>query len=86
MKLSRWGFKASLAKGKHTFLAALAQGLSQGLRHLPAAPAEALLLETLLMGRWDSLTMIRVAQKAIGCPQGVWFGCTFWGHQYTSRR
>lgn len=43
MKLSRWGFKASLAKGKHTFLAALAQGLSQGLPHLPAAPAEVLL-------------------------------------------
>lgn len=61
MKPSRWGFKASLAKGKHTFLAALAQGLSQGLLHLPEAPAEALLLETLLMGHWGSLTMIWVA-------------------------
>lgn len=42
MKLSRWGFKASLAKGKHTFLAALAQGLSQGLPACPATPTEVL--------------------------------------------
>lgn len=78
MKPSRWGFKASQPKGKHTFSAAQAQGLSLGLPPLPAAPAEALLLGLLTGAGWevrtcDSLPRTWVTPGLLAClrPSGV---------------